>query len=75
MNIEFQCECKLDGEGLKSYHSFQEFMKQVWVFFFHVKFALSTYSMRVGLNQSIMQWLHSMPRKIQFTIAMECDKS
>ena len=75
MNIEFQSECKLDGERSKSYHEFQEFMKQVGVFFFHVKFALSTYSMQVGLNQLIMQGLHIMPRKIQFTIDRALDKS
>ena len=75
MNIEFQSECKLDGERLKSFHSFQEFMTQVGVSFFCVKFTLCTYSMQVGLNQSIMQGLHIMPRKIQFTIDRALDKS
>ena len=75
MNIEFQSECKLDGERSKSYHEFQEFMKQVGVFFFHVKFALSTYSMQVGLNQSIMQGLHIIPGKNECTIDRANDKS
>ena len=75
MNIGFQCECKLDGERLKSYHSFQEFMKQVGASFFHVKFTLCTYSMQVGLNPSIMQGLHIMPRKNEYTIDGAYDKS
>ena len=75
MNIGFQCECKLDGERLKSYHSFQEFMKQVGASFFHVKFTLSIYSMQFGLNQSIMQGLHIMLGKNECTIDRACDMS
>ena len=57
------------------FHSFQEFLKQVGVSFFHVKFTLCTYSMQVGLNQSIMQGLHIMPRKNEYTIDRAYDKS
>ena len=50
-------------------------MKQVGVSFFHVKFTLCTYSMQVGLNQSIMQGLHIMLRKNECIVERACYKS